>query len=151
MDERQMNPDAAPPENYVTVIPVDYNNHSNHLRSHQRRSSSVPKSGSSQNQKKKARMRSDLDPDYRDYFRERPRGEFLTRGAALASQQSQEYGARSEASANPVYSVGQAQTRAMLSSAMNSDLQHEQLEREPRRYIPGSSAGPSAAALTLLT
>ena len=30
---------------------------------------------------------SDMDPDYRDYFT-RPRGEFLTRGAALASAQT---------------------------------------------------------------
>ena len=29
-----------------------------------------------------------MDSDYREYYRDRPRGEFLTRGAALSSQQS---------------------------------------------------------------
>ena len=29
-----------------------------------------------------------MDHDYREYYRDRPRGEFLTRGAALASQQA---------------------------------------------------------------
>merc|ERR1712054_86986 len=30
-----------------------------------------------------------MDSDYREYYRDRPRGEFLTRGAALSSQAQQ--------------------------------------------------------------
>ena len=80
----------------------------------------------------------------RDYFQQRTRGEFLTRGAALASQQA-EFGplatapnsARGSMASHldatgvmggggnsAVYSVGQ---RTILTS------EHEQLEREPRR------------------
>ena len=33
-----------------------------------------------------------MDHDYREYYRDRPRGEFLTRGAALASQQASQPG-----------------------------------------------------------
>ena len=111
-----------------------------------------------------------MDHDYREYYRDRPRGEFLTRGAALASQQAVTAGtavdytagsssrgslashldaagiaaAAAAAAANSVYSVTHQQ-RAGLGGGGGSGGPsttaglavdpHEQLEREPRRYL----------------
>ena len=110
-----------------------------------------------------------MDHDYREYYRDRPRGEFLTRGAALASQQAVTAGsavdytagsssrgslashldaagiaaAAAAAAANSVYSVTHQQ-RAGLGGGGGSGPSttaglavdpHEQLEREPRRYL----------------
>eukprot|EP00095_Tigriopus_kingsejongensis_P011483 maker-scaffold626_size122949-snap-gene-0.34 protein:Tk11483 transcript:maker-scaffold626_size122949-snap-gene-0.34-mRNA-1 annotation:"ferm domain-containing protein 8" len=170
------------PDTYITVIPVEYQNQNNlnsgpgsggnvnanqsgsqppHHRSQVPRRSNGQKSGSSGggHRKKNAKMRPDMDPDYREYFQQRaPRGEFLTRGAALASQQAEftalnpppnslrgSMGGHLDPSSvvvtgsgpnAAVYSVGQ---RAILGNVGNNDgpvqPQHEQLEREPRRYV----------------
>ena len=112
-------------------------------------------------------------PNYREYYRDRPRGEFLTRGAALASQQpiggnGAEY--QSLGSITPtagssargslashldstgiaipppqvgsgvggtIYSVTQrAPLGGNSQSGQNQQSdQHDQLEREPRRYV----------------
>ncbi|TRY63414.1 hypothetical protein TCAL_02646 [Tigriopus californicus] len=164
------------PDNFITVIPIDYQNQNLHssgsgggsgsgtgggntaqqTQQHRNppRRANVQKTGQS-GHRKKTKMRSDMDPDYREYFQQRaPRGEFLTRGAALASQQA-EYSAMNPnsgrgsmashldstgvvvtgSSPNPIaYSVGQ---RALLTGSNDGPPppQHEQLEREPRRYI----------------
>ena len=87
--------------------------------------------------------------DYREYYRDRPRGEFLTRGAALASQQAvggPDYqslpatGSARGSLASHLDSTGILPTSAVYSVTQrgivpNQGLDHEQLEREPRRYV----------------
>ena len=106
--------------------------------------------------------------NFREYFRERPRGEFLTRGAALASQQVQpgqppEFGSLTVTpsrgslgshidAAGTVYSVSQ---RNIMTSSVTSgggiqvlpEQQHEQLEREPRRYVASHDLVRTRSAL----
>ena len=61
-------------EVYMTVRPPGHT-HSQHSRRRSR------EAGGEMYDKKYS-----LDSDYREYYRDRPRGEFLTRGAALSSQ-----------------------------------------------------------------
>lgn len=138
---------------FVTVIAVDHCG-----------SSRSSKTASSQAiHHRKQRKPRDMDQDYREYFRERPRGEFLTRGAALASAQSgvPDYagtpvgsargslashldaigvsGAVTGPSNNVVYSV--SQRGGMVGGGNNGQNdQHDQLDREPRRYVAAAAA-----------
>ena len=72
-------------EVYMTVRPTERKSSQQHSQtSYGRRRSREAGGESSVMYDKKYSM----DSDYREYYRDRPRGEFLTRGAALSSQQS---------------------------------------------------------------
>lgn len=72
-------------EVYMTVRPAERKSSQQHSQtSYGRRRSREAGGESSVMYDKKYSM----DSDYREYYRDRPRGEFLTRGAALSSQQS---------------------------------------------------------------
>lgn len=64
-----MNPDVNDSSPYVTVIPVDYSQNANTAsRSASRsRSNNPPKSGGTSSHRKKNKMRTDMESDYR-YF-----------------------------------------------------------------------------------
>ena len=65
-------------EVYMTVRPPAHQ-HNQHSRRRSREAG--PESSAIMYDKKYS-----MDSDYREYYRDRPRGEFLTRGAALSSQ-----------------------------------------------------------------
>ena len=101
----------------------------------------LQKNSKPQSNRKRSKMRPDMDHDYREYFRERPRGEFLTRGAALASSNANNdfptiHSNRGLGLADPnVYSVSQRNVNVVIGGpGGGADISHEQLEREPRRY-----------------
>lgn len=100
--------------------------------------------GGSQVQRRKMKIRQDMDHDYRDYYREpRGRGEFLTRGAALASGTVMEGYPNVHHNAN-VYSVGQRANPLMPPPGAGPEVVHDHLEREPRRFGRGGSSGMTA-------
>ena len=97
----------------------------------------------------------------REYYRERPRGEFLTRGAALSSNAAAaaaagqppppDFGAATVglAAVVPPPQVGRGGAGAAaagvdaaaiysLSHQQQQQQQHDQLDREPRRYVASS-------------
>ena len=96
-------------EVYMTVRPPAHQ-HNQHSR---RRSREAGAESSAMYDKKYS-----LDSDYREYYRDRPRGEFLTRGAALSSQSGAgaAAGASRAAAHEPTYgSSGTRRQQAELS------------------------------------
>jgi hypothetical protein len=86
------------------------------------------------------------------FFSDRARGEFLTRGAALASQQSVagEFGL-SGGDAHQVYpppAGGPPPPKRAILTSTGDHHQVEQLEREPRRYEQFSTGGRGPGGMT---
>ncbi|CAB4070381.1 unnamed protein product [Lepeophtheirus salmonis] len=158
-----------PPDNYVTIIPVVDQYGSGQFRSRRTTAPNASKQTGT-NHRKKNKIRSDIESDYgtysgqREYYREqRSRGDYLTRGAALNAANSAnttEYVPSNSShlhatltrsnivpshidnSSSSVYSVSQ---RGNLVTE-SLPPQHDQLEREPRRYemSRGTRSGTSA-------
>ena len=93
-----MNPDSQcpPPPPITTIIPIDYSNNNDPSNPSSVSSTSnpqrKPKNGNGGRRKKQSSKQPPNEPqlmdhDYRDFFSRQPRnqGEYLTRGAALAS------------------------------------------------------------------
>ena len=93
-----------------------------------------------------------MDSDYREYYRDRPRGEFLTRGAALSSQQSAaaaNVAARAAAvgqhPTEPTYGVTGGGRRGGGGQPGGHDLTHAQYQQ----VAAGQHAQHAAAAARL--
>ena len=91
-------------EVYMTARPPSHQ-HSQHSRRRSREAGGGGESSSMYDKKYS------MDSDYREYYRDRPRGEFLTRGAALSSQAGPGGPGTSRAAHEPTYGSSGASRR----------------------------------------
>ena len=114
-----------------------YQHHQTQHNTFNRRRQSKEQTGDSVMYDKKYAM----DSDYREYYRDRPRGEFLTRGAALSSQQSVASQQRHE----PTYGSTGAGRRQQQQQQAGHDMGHHQYQQ----VAAGQHAAQHAAAARL--
>jgi len=74
---------------------------------------------------KQAQVTMDADSDYREYYRDRPRGEFLTRGAALSSQNTTQPGRLAQ------QDYGRYNTQTRLGRNLSSEKLGQERARNP--------------------
>ena len=86
-----------------------------------------------------------MDSDYREYYRDRPRGEFLTRGAALSSQQSAGVNpsqVNNRGQHEPTYGVTTGGRRQQQASHELTHAQYQQLAAgQHTQHAPGTRLG----------
>ena len=124
-------------EVYMTVRPPSHQ-HNQHSR---RRSREAGGESSVMYDKKYS-----MDSDYREYYRDRPRGEFLTRGAALSSQAGAVAGAGAGSSRAAAHEPTYGSSAARRPQAELTQPQYQQVSSTAVARIGRNASSEKIAA-----